>query len=191
MEECYNSDNVLHYELRYYLLTRLASYNMYYVYNYIHNDNFNGEPCYYYLHNVLEPFLDSYDKDVVKMFNDYRNAIVYYAASDMRDELYDTIKYFYIDAYWFFQKGETYQLGNPIHLRSYKYKDISPLAKEVILQISRGLLDIKYPGYRYITCLGTIPGTGCVVDVEELSEFIDEEIIKVRDRNKNKTYTKF
>lgn len=187
MNKYYNDNNEFYYKLQYDYLSQLTSNNIDCVNNYIRYRKFNGEPYYYYLNDVLELFVDTHDVKVVEMFNDYQNAIVYYAANDMPDKLHEVLEYFYVDAFKYFQLEETYKLGNPFVLGSYKYEDISPLAKNIILHICANLLDIEFTNDNRIICYDKGHNRGYLIDINELRDFVIEEMNEVK--NKTKKYT--
>lgn len=157
---------------------------------YIATGNFNGDAYYYHIDKTLSPFLDTYDTELVEMFMDYRNAIVYYAANNMREELGRTLDAFYTDCYLMFLREKTYQLGNPFGMHSYKFSEASPLAKVAVLQICKYLLEIDYyktPSVDYFPNNSII---GYSVNFQDLKDFVERELSYAKNQNRNKEYIK-
>lgn len=148
-------------------------------------------PTYYHFDKALCPFLDIYDKELVEIFNDYQNAIIYYASNDMRQELYDALNAFYIDCHLLFLEEKTYQLGNPICMFSYKFDDASNLAKIVSLSICNNLLKISYMKEPEFYCYSEKLSRGYLINLREIEDFVQSELEIAKHRDKNKQYVKY
>lgn len=147
-------------------------------------------PSYYHFDKALYTFLDDYDKELVEIFTDYQNAMIYYASKDMRQELYDILNSFYIDCHLLFLEEKTYQLGNPICMCSYKFDDASNLAKIVSLSICDNLLKISYMDEPEFYCYSEKLSRGYLINLREIRDFVESELEIAKRHDKNKQYVK-
>lgn len=140
-----NRDSFLspdYYGLDYNDLDKICMININDVNKYLKNENYSFSPNYYLFETMFFNFLDCYDTYAVKMFSDYRNGIIYYASCNKKEELQKLVIDFIKTCDLFINTDNTYQLGNPIIQWSYKYRDLSPLAKMIILNICDAIFQI-------------------------------------------------
>ena len=179
------------YSLNYQELVSIIIDNIDDVNRYIATGKFDNEAHYYHINKTLYPFLNNYDTELVEMFMDYKNAIVYYAANDMIDELYYTLNDFYIDCYLMFLEEKTYQLGNPLGMYSYRFIDASPLAKVVVLEICNSLLQINHSQASDMYCYSDKLSIGYCINFEELKDFVETKLSNAEQRTKQQKYIKY
>jgi len=172
-------------------LKKITNDNIDNINSYIRTGSFSGRPRYYHLDKTLYPFLDTFDVELIEVFNDYRNAIVYYASNNNQEELKKTLESFYIDCDLMFTNEHTYELGNPIVRYCNKFKDASSLAKMVALEICDSLLSIEYQNNNEIYCYSNRLSIGYNVDIQEIREFVESNLPKLRERVANREYVKY
>lgn len=180
-----------HYSLDIEVLEDVTDDNIYAVRRYKKLGSFSGVPKYYHLDETLFPFLNDYDKELVEMFMDYRNAMVYYASNDMSQELYNAINNFYIDCHLLFLEEKTYQLGNPFFMCSYKFDEASSLAKVVSLEICNSLLSIEDDDIEETLCHSEKLSNWYIINLREIKDFVERELEIAKRHDKNKQYVKY
>jgi len=180
-----------HYILDTDVLEDIVDDNIYGVRRCMKGGSFSGVPKYYHLDKTLFPFVNDYDKELIEMFMDYRNAMVYYASNDMSQELYNTINDFYIDCYLLFLEEKTYQLGNPFFMCSYKFDEASSLAKVVSLEICNSLLSIEDDDIEETLCYSEKLSNWYIINLREIKDFVERELEIAKRHDKNKQYVKY
>lgn len=180
-----------HYILDTKVLEDIADDNIYGVRRCMKGGSFSGVPKYYHLDKTLFPFVNDYDKELIEMFMDYRNAMVYYASNDMSQELYNAINNFYIDCYLLFLEEKTYQLSNHFFMCSYKFDEASSLAKVVSLEICNSLLSIEDDYVEEVFCYSEKLSRSYLINLQELRDFVESELEIAKRQDKNKQYVKY
>lgn len=141
---------------------------------------FLSTPSYYNFEKELSPYLDVYDTELVKLFSDYRNIILYYAFNDEINNYDRALKMFMSDCHKIIYNDKLCELGNPIIQSTHSFSDVSLIAKIAVLTISDILLSTVNDDEYYCIYHDKYFST------EELREHIDNLLSIYEPRIKNK-----
>ena len=181
-----------YYRLDYDKLQEICSININDVNRYMKNESYSFEPSFYFFDRMFFTFFDGFDTLTIKMFNDYRNGIVYCASHNKQEELENTIIDFIKTCDLFIMKENTYQLGNPVVQASYKFRDLSPLAQMVVLNICDAILrlNITYIDDNF-TYFNKNSSKWEYININTLKRSINDKLDNFQKKNVKMKYIKF
>ena len=154
-------------ELRNLYNDELSSLNEY-------NDSkiYEGEQKYYHFDRTLSFWENGFVEQVINLFTDYRNALIYYASKGDYDKFSEIYSNFVCDCYFFIKKDNVLQLGNPFIQGSWKFSDLHVTDQKIILIMCDELLNINLD----YGCIYVRDNSYDSVKVRELKDFIHNKI---------------
>lgn len=110
---------------------------------YMSNREFNGEEKYYHFDRELYFYQYGFSTEMLNLFTEYRNALIYYASKNNYEEFKNVYNLFLVDCSKFVMNDYVYQVGSPLVQGSYRFSDLSNIDRYVILSLCNAILDIS------------------------------------------------